>query len=168
MATTTLSLEQRMAALRIKASQVTWEHTAFKTGDFAGAFVGIRENGKFYIGVTAKVMKGGNEVSRFANFTIDPIATGLMPEDFSRQWSAKELADLITMLHGPKAKIVVKEYTTPQWGTHKQALDKDGNLVFKGGMPIYSKTEISDVNDFDVIINANNVMATSSVAEDTF
>ena len=166
-ATTTFSFEQRIAQLKNKVSTTTWEHTAFKSGAFAGSFVGIKESGKFYIGVTASTLKGGQEQKRFANLTIDPKATGLLASDFDTQTSSEKIKSIIEMLYGPKAKIIVVESLTPQYPNHKQALDKDNNAVFRNGLPLYSQTIIADADSKDVLVNANNVQSTA-IAEDTF
>lgn len=166
-ATTTLSFEQRIAQLKSKVSTTTWEHTAFKSGAFAGAFVGVKESGKFYIGVTATTLKGGQAQKRFANLNIDPEATGLLASDFNNQIDDAKLKGIIEMLYGPKAKIIVVESLTPQYPNHKQALDKDSNAVFRNGLPLYSQTIIADANAVDVLVNANSVQSTA-IAEDTF
>jgi hypothetical protein len=166
-ATTTLSFEQRIAQLKTKVSTTTWEHTAFKSGAFAGSFVGIKDSGKFYIGVTSYTLKGGQVQRRFANLNIDPEATGLLASDFNSQMDSTKLKSIIEMLYGAKAKIIVLESLTPQYPSHKQALDKDNNEVFRNGLPLYSQTIIADANAVDVLVNANNV-APASLAEDTF
>jgi|APGre2960657404_1045060.scaffolds.fasta_scaffold117565_1 hypothetical protein len=165
--TTNLTFEQRIAQLKSKVATTSWEHTAFKSGAFAGSFVGVKQSGKFYIGVTATVLKGGNKQTRFANLNIDPEATGLLASDFDNQMDSAKLKSIIEMLYGPKAKIIVVESLTPQYSTHTQALDKDNNEVFRNGMPLYVQTQIADANASDVLVNANSVQSTA-LAEDTF
>lgn len=165
--TTTLSFEQRIAQLKSKVSTTNWEHTAFKSGAFAGEFVGIKKSGKFYIGVTATTLKGGQSIKRFANLNIDPEATGLLASDFSSQVDSLKLKGIIENLYGPKAKIIIVESLTPQYPDHKQALDKDNNAVFRNGLPLYSQTIITDANAVDVLVNAS-VVQSSAIAEDTF
>lgn len=166
MSTTTLTFAQRMQILKNKVANTTWQHTPFKSGEFAGKFVGVKPNGKFYIGITSKVLKGGNMVPRFANLNIDPEATGLTPDMFETQLSEADTKSLIESLFGAKAKIVVKESFTPMWETQEPTQDKNGNVVIKAGMPVYSQTLISDANDSDSLVNANNVTA-PVLAEDT-
>ena len=161
-----LTFAQRMQILKSKVSQTTWKHEPFLSGENAGKFVGVKDNGKFYLLVSATNLKGGNNSTRKAVLNIDPEATGLTPDMFETQLSEADTKSLIESLFGAKAKIVVKESFTPMWETQEPAQDKNGNIVIKAGAPVYSQTLIADANSNDELVNANSLTATH-VAEDT-
>ena len=162
-----LTFAQKIAQLKSKVATTTWKHEQFLTGTNAGAFVGVKDNGKFYILVSATNLKGGNNSTRKAILNIDSIATGLTPDMFENQLSEADTKSLIESLFGVKAKIIVIESFTPQWETQEPSLDKNGNVLLKGGVPVFSQTQISDNNAVDVLVNAS-VVQSSAIAEDTF
>jgi hypothetical protein len=162
-----LTFAQRISQLKAKVSTTTWKHEQFLTGANAGAFVGVKESGKFYLLVSATNLKGGNNSTRKAILNIDPEATGLTPDMFQEQLSEADTKSMIESLFGVKAKIILIESLTPQWEGQEPSLDKNGNVLMKNGMPLFVQTQISDANAVDVLVNANNVSPTV-LAEDTF
>lgn len=161
-----LTFAQRISQLKAKVSTTTWKHEQFLTGANAGAFVGVKESGKFYLLVSATNLKGGNNSTRKAILNIDPEATGLTPDMFQEQLSEADTKSMIESLFGIKAKIVVRESFTPMWETQEPAQDKNGNVLLKGGVPVFSQTVIADANAVDELVHANNV--STALAEDTF
>lgn len=162
-----LTFTQKIAQLKSKVASTSWKHEQFLTGANAGAFVGVKENGKFYILVSATNLKGGNNSTRKAILNIDPIATGLTPDMFTEQLSEADTKSLIESLFGVKAKIILIESFTPQWEGQEPSLDKNGNILMKAGMPLFVQTQIADANATDVLANANEV-SNQAIAEDTF
>lgn len=162
-----LTFAQKIAQLKSKVATTSWKHEQFLTGANAGAFVGIKENGKFYLLVSATNLKGGNNSTRKAILNIDPEATGLASDMFTEQLSEADTKALIESLFGIKAKIILIESLTPQWEGQEPSLDKNGNILMKNGLPIYVQTQIADTNAVDVLVNANSVQSTA-IAEDTF
>jgi len=162
-----LTFTQKIAQLKSKVASTSWKHEQFLTGANAGAFVGVKENGKFYILVSATNLKGGNNSTRKAILNIDPEATGLTPDMFETQLSEADTKALIESLFGVKAKIILIESFTPQWETQEPSLDKNGNVLMKNGMPLFVQTQIASSDASDVLANANSVQS-ENIAEDTF
>lgn len=163
--TVTQSFAQKVAQLKSKVSNTNWKHEQFIGGANAGAFVGTKDNGKFFILVSATKLVGGNNATRKAILGIDPQATGLTPDMFQSKLSNEETKALIESLFGAKAKIILVENISPMWENQQPSIDKNGEIFLKGGLPIYRQTRIEGAESADIILDEAKIKTTSFAEE---
>jgi len=140
--------------LKIKkatAVATTFDHVAFASGENAGKFVGVKENGKFYVLIEATTRRGADFQKRKAVLNINP-EIGLSPEDFEAGLSGEETTELINSLFGKGAKIVLEESFVPQYEGQEPGLDKNGDVLMKFNVPVYRSTRLAEVTAVDVLV----------------